>query len=270
MRDHFALMVNRLLTESTLEAAIKSRYQSKHEDSMLDDALKIDLPPSLLDVMDGKCVGKSAECRICHDEDIASNMEVPCSCCGSMKYAHRRCVQMWCNEKGNIVCEICCQQFKPGYTAPSPPYDYRHVPMNFRRQWVIRTTDPRGSHVSRTVLADSDLLDSDCIDFSSRSFRCVSVGIVFVVLLVLRHILPIVVNESEFFFPLFIMALLRITGLASLVCLIMVAVASGCRCGWHREALVVREHESAISSDDEAEEEEHRQPHVIQIHRIEE
>lgn len=264
MRDHFALIVNRLLTESTLEAAIKSRYQSKHEDSMLDDALKIDLPLSLLDVMDGKCVGKFAECRICHDEDIASNMEVPCSCCGSMKYAHRRCVQMWCNEKGNIVCEICRQQFKPGYTAPPPPYDYR-------RQWVIRTTDPRGSHVSRTVSADSDLLDSDCIDFSSRSFRCVSAGIIFVVLLVLRHILAIVVNESEFF-PLFIMALLRITGLASLICLVMVAVASGCRCGWHHEALFVRDHESTISSDDEeeAEEEEHRQSHVIQIHLIEE
>ncbi|KAL9270443.1 putative E3 ubiquitin ligase SUD1 [Drosera capensis] len=246
MRDHFALMVNRLLTESTLEAAIKSRYQSKHEDSLLDDALKIDLPPSLLDVMDGKCVGKSAECRICHDEDIASNMEVPCSCCGSMKYAHRPCVQMWCNEKGNIVCEICRQQFKPGYTAPPPPYDYRRVPMNFRRQWVIRTTDPRGSDVSRTVSVDSDLLDSDCIDFSSRSFRCVSVGIV--------------------------MALLRITVLASLICLIMVAVASGRRGGWHHEALVVRDHESAISSDDEkeAEEEEHRQSHVIQIHLIEE
>lgn len=28
---------------------------------------------------------KIAECRICHDEDDDSNMEIPCSCCGSLK-----------------------------------------------------------------------------------------------------------------------------------------------------------------------------------------
>jgi hypothetical protein len=25
----------------------------------------------------------------------------------SMQYAHRTCVQRWCNEKGDVTCEIC-------------------------------------------------------------------------------------------------------------------------------------------------------------------
>lgn len=29
--------------------------------------------------------------------------------CFLLQYAHRRCVQRWCNEKGNITCEICHQ-----------------------------------------------------------------------------------------------------------------------------------------------------------------
>lgn len=28
---------------------------------------------------------KLVECRICHDEDEESNMEIPCACCGSLK-----------------------------------------------------------------------------------------------------------------------------------------------------------------------------------------
>lgn len=24
-----------------------------------------------------------------------------------IQYAHRKCVQRWCNEKGDIICEIC-------------------------------------------------------------------------------------------------------------------------------------------------------------------
>ncbi|KAJ6999239.1 hypothetical protein NC653_010044 [Populus alba x Populus x berolinensis] len=49
------------------------------------------------------------------------NMEIPCSCRGSLKYDHRKCVQRWCNEKGNTICE----------SLPSGA-----IPMNF---WYICT-----------------------------------------------------------------------------------------------------------------------------------
>ena len=78
------------------------------------------------------------ECRICQEESAIKNLESPCSCNGSLKvfflhcskkkrkkmlirkkitnvfgqYAHRKCVQRWCNEKGNTICEICHQVYK--------------------------------------------------------------------------------------------------------------------------------------------------------------
>ncbi|KAL5096331.1 hypothetical protein RYX36_000658, partial [Vicia faba] len=43
------------------------------------------------------------QCRICHDEDEDLNMDTPCSCSGTLQYAHRICVQRWCNEKGDTT-----------------------------------------------------------------------------------------------------------------------------------------------------------------------
>uniref|UniRef100_A0A2P2L6H6 Membrane associated ring finger 1 8 n=1 Tax=Rhizophora mucronata TaxID=61149 RepID=A0A2P2L6H6_RHIMU len=52
---------------------------------------------------------QTVECRICQEEDSIKNLETPCACSGSLKFAHRKCVQRWCNEKGDITCEICHQ-----------------------------------------------------------------------------------------------------------------------------------------------------------------
>ena len=38
-----------------------------------------------MDVDSGLLPKKLVECRICHNEDEESNMEIPCSCCGSLK-----------------------------------------------------------------------------------------------------------------------------------------------------------------------------------------
>lgn len=126
------LLVNRLLTESTLEAAVESRHLTKelvapkNNDTIVNCASHLksetDLSPK-----------KKVECRICQDEDLESLLEAPCLCRGSLKvgytsilshdlpvlisiilsfvgqYAHRRCVQRWCRVKGNTTCEICNQ-----------------------------------------------------------------------------------------------------------------------------------------------------------------
>uniref|UniRef100_A0A0E0ELX9 RING-CH-type domain-containing protein n=1 Tax=Oryza meridionalis TaxID=40149 RepID=A0A0E0ELX9_9ORYZ len=60
---------------------------------------------------------QTVECRICQEEDNISNLESPCACTGSLKYAHRACVQRWCDEKGDLTCEICHEPYKHGYTA---------------------------------------------------------------------------------------------------------------------------------------------------------
>ncbi|KAH7862972.1 hypothetical protein Vadar_011673 [Vaccinium darrowii] len=65
---------------------------------------------------------KVGSCRICHEEEEFSesckSLEAPCACSGTLMFAHRDCIQRWCNEKGNTTCEICLQKFEPGYIAP--------------------------------------------------------------------------------------------------------------------------------------------------------
>ncbi|ESQ47260.1 hypothetical protein EUTSA_v10028096mg [Eutrema salsugineum] len=56
------------------------------------------------------CESQFVKCRIFHDEDENFNMDTPCSCSGTLKFAHHSCVQRWCNEKGDTVCEICRQR----------------------------------------------------------------------------------------------------------------------------------------------------------------
>lgn len=82
MGDHFVLLVDRLITESTIEAAIQSRNQM----------LQANLPVEECTILDEKTLEmlrngdlSMAQCRICHDEDLDSNMETPCSCSGSVK-----------------------------------------------------------------------------------------------------------------------------------------------------------------------------------------
>uniref|UniRef100_A0A803M483 RING-CH-type domain-containing protein n=1 Tax=Chenopodium quinoa TaxID=63459 RepID=A0A803M483_CHEQI len=143
-----------------------------------------------MDANDGSFPRKLAQCRICHDEDESSNMEAPCACCGSLKYAHRRCVQMWCNQKGDTVCEICLQPYKPGYTAPPPRLPFAVIPVRLR-------------------IAGAKQLVVNLI------FLLTSVGNLgnlqqFMILVVLRHTLPIVYSGAgEYSFTLYTLLMLR-------------------------------------------------------------
>ncbi|KAL5654766.1 hypothetical protein ACJX0J_034085, partial [Zea mays] len=94
MGDHLALIVDRLLIESTLEAAIGG---GKH---------MVDLCQETMDVeyfhrgLGGGSVTKVVECRICQEEDWDTCMEAPCTCCGSLKrsrMATEICSFLWKN-----------------------------------------------------------------------------------------------------------------------------------------------------------------------------
>ncbi|URE31064.1 hypothetical protein MUK42_30096 [Musa troglodytarum] len=228
MGDHLALLVDHLLTESTLEAAIGSRKhgQIAANSASLADPAKEFTPKS--HVRGRTSVGKLVECRICQEEDEDCNMEIPCSCCGSLKYAHRKCVQRWCNEKGDTVCEICLQvmffffwprsfldlnihsvvtmQFKPGYTAPPKLLQYGSIPMNFRGNWEITRQDRDDSQIIALVPSERDIVhadddDDDDDDYSALGMRNTicrqSIVIIFTVLLVLPHTLPLMIGVAE-------------------------------------------------------------------------
>ncbi|KAM3281552.1 hypothetical protein P3S67_028574 [Capsicum chacoense] len=186
MGDHLVFLVDRLLTESTLEAAIESRNQNELASwtTNVPTACSFQSPDAILTPR------KMVECRICQDEDIDSNMETPCSCCGSLKYAHRRCVQRWCNEKGDTVCEICHQPFRPGYTAPPSIFHLGGIPMNLRGNWRIVRRNLNNQRVIAVVSTDHNLINSDEDEVStSRSMMCC---LLFAIILLLIRVMGIV------------------------------------------------------------------------------
>ncbi|KAL3922364.1 MAG: hypothetical protein SGPRY_004587, partial [Prymnesium sp.] len=50
---------------------------------------------------------EEGDCRICLDRSPLSHLIAPCACTGSMQYAHRECLDRWCEEKGSACCEVC-------------------------------------------------------------------------------------------------------------------------------------------------------------------
>ncbi|XP_040372815.1 uncharacterized protein LOC112195068 isoform X2 [Rosa chinensis] len=217
MGDHFVLLVDRLITEASLEDAIESKYLLQHPTQIashnnMDSSHKIDVNTQ-------SSARNFVECRICHDEDDDSNMEAPCSCCGSLKYAHRKCVQRWCNEKGDTICEICRQQFKPDYTAPPPLFHYGGIPMNFRGNWEISRRDLQNPGFLAMVTTDLEYMNNDLdVEYSAPSSRsllcCRIVAITFMVLLVLRHMLPVIISGAgEYSLTLFTLMMLRTIGI---------------------------------------------------------
>lgn len=169
-----------------------------------------------------------AECRICQDEDILNNLESPCACSGSLKYAHRKCVQHWCNEKGDITCEICHQQYQPGYTAP-PRARSDETVIDIGGGWQIAGT-PLELHDPRLLAireAERQLLEAEYEDYNATNASgvafCRSAALLLMAFLLLRHALPAPDADGDdedpsAFFSLF---LLRLIGFL-LPCYIMV------------------------------------------------
>ncbi|KAI3462580.1 hypothetical protein Pfo_019243 [Paulownia fortunei] len=218
MRDHFVLLVDRLLTESTLEAAIQSKNRLQHASPSVSKRMTTSFSFDRMDIDVGSSPRKLAECRICHDEDEDSNMEFPCSCRGSLKYAHRKCVQRWCNEKGDTICEICHQQFKPDYTAPPPLFHYGGIPMNFRGDWEISRSDLHNPQLTSMVSTDDNFVDPNFDEYpiptSTSLICCRIVAVIFMVLLVLRHTLPFIMyGAGEHSISLFMLLMLRTIGI---------------------------------------------------------
>ncbi|XP_021293423.1 uncharacterized protein LOC110423527 [Herrania umbratica] len=264
MGDHFVLLVDRLLTESTLEAAIESRNKSLQATaSAVDDTEAVNSSPKV----DLSSPRKIVECRICQDEDEDSNMETPCSCCGSLKYAHRRCVQRWCNEKGNTTCEICHQHFKPGYTAPPPLFQIGSIPMNLRGNWEISRRELNSSRFIAVVSTDRSLLDSGYDEYSvsnTRSFICYrTVAIIFMLLLILRHTLPVMLSRMNgYSFLLFMLLVLRIVGIVLPLYVLVKAVT-----GFYRRRQQQETPASLFTQSDEETEHSSMQPqsHTINV-----
>eukprot|EP00250_Pteridium_aquilinum_P018025 c23899_g1_i1 orf=286-1284(+) len=182
-----------------------------------------------------------AECRICQEEDDLSNLETPCSCTGTLKFAHQKCVQRWCNEKGDTVCEICRKSYEGGYTAPPSSARADSFPINIGDSWEIASGQRFDLHESRIFAVASDHLFSEAeyeaySRANERSAACFrSVALILMVLLLLRHVLSITSTGAEedasTFFLLF---LLRTAGFF-LPCYIMARALNVLQCRRQRQ-----------------------------------
>ncbi|XP_015696196.1 uncharacterized protein LOC102701967 isoform X2 [Oryza brachyantha] len=230
MADHFALMAGRLLTESTLQSAVDEAL------AVAVASVKIvhdqpDVSVDHEDAQDGRPKsGVMVECRICQEEGDESYMETPCSCKGSLKYAHRACIQRWCNEKGDTICEICLQQFTPNYTTPLKLFRYGRNPISFRAG--ERSDNISADHSEEHVVQTSDQA-SGASSFDSQNssrkgvFYCRAVAISLMVLLVLRDAISLVLGDPEVYsMALFTLLMIRTAGIVIPIYIILVSVTT--------------------------------------------
>ncbi|TKY59143.1 E3 ubiquitin-protein ligase MARCH2 [Spatholobus suberectus] len=134
------------------------------------------------------------ECRICQEEDQAQAMEAPCSCNGTLKFAHRKCIQRWCNKKGNTICEICNQAFSPNYSLP-PVRSNAIRAIDIRQEW--------GHNVDLHVAlasAEHQLLQTEYEDYAmtqTSSIACLrSVTLILLIIFLVRQALMVTKNSA--------------------------------------------------------------------------
>ncbi|KAM7480023.1 hypothetical protein LguiA_028236 [Lonicera macranthoides] len=159
---------------------------------------------------------QTVECRICQEEDSIKNLESPCACSGSLKFAHRKCVQRWCNEKGDITCEICHQPYQSGYTAPPRSPSYEDTTIDISGGWTIGGTpldlhDPRllAMAAAERHLAEAEYDEYEDTNASGAAF-CRSAALILMALLLLRHALTLGNGDEDgddasTFFTLFLL-----------------------------------------------------------------
>lgn len=231
MSDHVVLYVDRLLRPESLQVEGDGDGAARETSG---GGLEEEAGPSCSagNDVDDEQVGEEepllqvGECRICQEEDSINNLETPCACSGSLKYAHRKCVQHWCNEKGDITCEICHQQYQPNYTAPPPPC-LEETAIEIGGGWTISGTplDLRDPRLLAIAEAERHFLEAEYDEYdasnASGAAFCRSAALILMALLLLRHALAIPDADGEddvsTFFSLF---LLRAAGFL-LPCYIM-------------------------------------------------
>ncbi|GAV87390.1 DUF3675 domain-containing protein/RINGv domain-containing protein [Cephalotus follicularis] len=164
----------------------------------------------------------TAHCRICHEEEFESckSLEAPCACSGTVKFAHRDCIQRWCNEKGNTTCEICLQEYGPGYTAPSKKLKSQLIEaavtigsnsLQIPREYEQQTQ--RLVAISEGVIVETDY--PECMSTVDRSASCCrSLALAFTVLLLIKHFFAVLTRGTEDYpFTLLTILILKATGI---------------------------------------------------------
>ncbi|KAG8389556.1 hypothetical protein BUALT_Bualt02G0241500 [Buddleja alternifolia] len=190
-------------------------------------------------------------CRICHEEELESckSLEAPCACSGTVKFAHRDCVQRWCNEKGNTVCEICLQKFEPGYTSPPKKTKLIDTTVTIRGSLEVPLNDQEQEHPGD--------FDSSAADRTASC--CKSVALIFTALLLIRHLVAVVTGGAGGYpFSLLTVFIVKASGILLpmyILIRVIAAIHSGIRHHYQNP-------DAEMSSDDEDDGDEEQQNNV--------
>ncbi|CAI9105505.1 OLC1v1004436C1 [Oldenlandia corymbosa var. corymbosa] len=171
----------------------------------VDDEFDYDVPSS-----SPSCYSATPTCRICHEGELESckKLETPCSCSGTIQFAHRDCIMRWCIEKGNAVCEICLQKFEPGYVIALPK---KEPPVDSQVTIRVSVEIPRGNAMGE----EEETQYSECSStiYTSVSY-CRSVALMFTFLLLTRHMLELLYQGTgDYPFTLLTLLILRSVGI---------------------------------------------------------
>ncbi|MBA0617529.1 hypothetical protein Godav_026966 [Gossypium davidsonii] len=192
-------------------------------------------------------------CRICHEEELESfkSLEVPCACSGTVKFAHRDCIQRWCNEKGNTTCEVCLQEYEPGYTVtvPSKKAQLIEDAVTMRDSLQIPRTEVEAEEQRLVALAEENEL-SECTSAADRGASCCqALALIFTVVLLVKHLFAVLNGETDHYpFALLTILFFRATGII-LPMYILIRVITAIRNSIRRQLHVTDEDIS--NSDDE-------------------
>lgn len=198
MGDHVVLNVDHLVTPQAIEkvhveeGVVTVSLGSSSNDAGREEGVVDEEEPLI----------QTVECRICQEEDHIKNLESPCACSGSLKYAHRACVQRWCNEKGDITCEICHESYKPGYTAP-PRANPDETTIDISGGWTITGSalDLRDPRILAMAAAQRHFLEAEYDEYAATNASgaafCRSAALILMALLLLRHALTINSDDGD-------------------------------------------------------------------------
>ncbi|XVF22106.1 hypothetical protein REPUB_Repub12eG0145300 [Reevesia pubescens] len=163
-----------------------------------------------------------SHCRICHEEEFESfkSLEAPCACSGTVKFAHRDCIQRWCNEKGNTTCEICLQEYEPGYTvtAPSKKSQLIEAAVTIRDSLQIPRRELEPQQQRLVAFAEGINVENEFSQCNSAAYRgascCRSLALTFTVVLLIKHLFAVLNGETDHYpFALLTILFFRATGI---------------------------------------------------------
>ncbi|KAG5143665.1 hypothetical protein JHK82_019360 [Glycine max] len=125
--------------------------------------------------------------------DFKLAYELVCSLFLGMQFAHRKCIQRWCNKKGNTICEICNQAFSPNYSLP-PVRSNAIMTNDIRQEWG-HNADLRVALAS----AEQQLLQTEYEDYAMSQTSSIaflrSVTLIMLMILLVREALMVTKNS---------------------------------------------------------------------------